>query len=125
MHTTLPPFFWLLGDGTEPGDPPADLQVLGHDGTSWFVVRPDGTVGSVNPSSTFDTRFVNSTVPLFLASLDALAERRPRLSSSDGEIGLDAVQSLRHELNRLDIACLGDQDHWWGALLDRLEEALP
>ncbi|MEJ7764249.1 MAG: SUKH-4 family immunity protein [Acidimicrobiales bacterium] len=125
MHTTLPPYFGPRGDATDPGAPPADLQVLGHDRTSWFVVRPDGSVWSVNPRSTFDTRFVNSTAPLFLASLDALAERRPRLGSSDGEIGLDAVQSLRHELNRLDIACLGDQDYWWGALLDRLEDELP
>ncbi len=125
MHAPLPPFFWPLGDGTEPAPPPAGLQVLGHDGTSWFVARPDGSVSSVNPTSTFDTRFVNSTVHHFQASLDALAARRPRLESPDGEVALDAVQSLRHELNRLDIACLGDQDHWWSALLDRLEDELP
>lgn len=126
MHATLPPFFWPLGTGTEPpAPPPADHQVLGHDGGSYFVARADGSVSSVHPTSTLDTRFVNSTVHHFLASLDALADRRARLESADGEVALDAVQSLRHELNRLDISALGDRDNWWAMVLDQLEDNLP
>lgn len=126
MYTTLPPFYWPLGTGTEPaGPPPADLLVLGHDGTRYVVELADGSVWSMSPTSSLDTCFVNASVHHFEACLEALADRRPRLDSTDGEVALDAVGSLRHELYRIDISALGDRDHFWAVVLDQFEDALP
>ena len=126
MPATLDPYYWPLDAGTQPLEPPpAGHRVIGHDGTAYFVEVADGTISSVNPASPLDTCFVNTSEHHFLASLGAFADRRAAMESTDGEVALDAVQSLRHELNRLDIACLGDRDHWWAVILDRYEDGLP
>ncbi len=125
MSVTLPPFFWPVGTGTEPSSPaPPDREVLGHDGTAYFVVLADGSVASVHPAAPRSTRFVNSSSTQFLKSLDALAERRVQLERGGHDEAV-AVSELRHDLNRFDIAALGDRDNWWAVLLDHLEDAIP
>jgi len=126
VPATLPPFFWPIGTGTEPADPPPPAsQVLGHDGTAYFVVIADGSVASVDPTDSLATRFVNSSSHQFLASLDALATRRAQLAQAGDDEVVHAVGELRHDLNRTDIAALGDRDSWWPYVLDHLEDSLP
>ena len=126
MLATVPPFFWPPGTGTEPsGPPPAGHEVLGHDGATYFLVQPDVSVISVDPASALSRRFVNSSPPQFVASLDALAARRAELERGDSDEALLAISSLRHDLNRIDIAALGDRHNWWAVVLDLLEEGLP
>lgn len=121
----MPPFFWPAGAGAEPaGTPPAGLQVLGHDGSSYLVVKADGTVSSIVPASALSTRFVNSSSHQFFASLDALAECRAELERPGGD-ALRAVGALRHDLNRINIVALGSRSNWWAVLLDQLEDGLP
>ena len=125
MPATVPPFFWTIGTGGEPTtSPPADRQVLGHDGTAYFVVLADGSVASVDPASPLSTRFVNSSPSQFFACLEALAERRVQLERGGHDEAV-AVSELRHDLNRFDIAALGDRDNWWAVVLDHLEDSLP
>ncbi len=125
VRTMLPPFFWPAGTGTEPpGAPPADLQVLGHDGITYLVVLADGSVAAIDPTSALATRFVNSSSYQFVAGLDALAECRAELERAGGD-ALRAVGALRHDLNRINIAALGDRSNWWAVLLDQLEGELP
>ena len=126
MPTTLPPFFWPVGTGTEPATPPPpDRQVLGHDGTTYFVVLADGSVASVDPDAPRFACFVNSSVHQFGACLAALAARRAQLERARTDEAVLAVSELRHDLNRLDISALGDPDNWWAAVLDQLEDGLP
>jgi len=121
----LPPFFWPAGTGDEPsGPPPAELRVLGHDGSAYIVEAADGRVTTIDPSSPLNTRFVNSSAHQFFASLDALAECRAELERVGGD-ALRAVGALRHDLNRINILALGSRSSWWALLLDQMEEALP
>ncbi len=121
----LPPFFWPAGTGAQPdGEPPAGVQVLGHDGTSYLVVAADGRVISMDPSSALDTRFVNSSSHQLFAGLDALAQCQAELERPDGD-ALRAVGALRHDLNRINIVALGARSNWWAVLLDQLEDSLP
>jgi hypothetical protein len=121
----LPPYFWPAGTGDEPaGAPPNDLQVLGHDGTTYLVVGRDGNVTSIDPASPLTTRFVNSSSHQFFASLVALAACRAELERPDGD-ALRAVGDLRHDLNRINIVALGRRSNWWAMLLDHLEDSLP
>jgi len=121
----LSPFFWPAGTGKAPaGEPPADLEVLGHDGTTYLVVMADRRVLSVDPASALATRFVNSTAGQFSAGLDALATCLAELDRPDGD-ALRAVGALRHDLNRINILALGNRKNWWAVLLDHLEGALP
>ena len=123
MLATLPPFFWPPGAGSEPSDPPPPgHQVVGHDGTTYFVVLADGRVASVKPGSAVSRRFANSSRAQFVASLEALAARRAELERADSNEALVAISSLRHDLNRIDIAALGDRNNWWAVVLDELEE---
>ena len=125
MQATLPPFFWPVGTGTEPAaPPPADRQVLGHDGTSYLVVLADGSVASVDPAFPRSKRFVNSSVPQFVKALEALAERRAQLERGGHDEAV-AISALRHDINQRDIAALGDRDNWWAVILDHLEDSLP
>lgn len=126
MPTTFPPYFWPVGTGTEPASPPPpDRQVLGHDGSTYFVVLADGSVASVDPGASRFTLFVNSSADQFRACLAALTTRQAQLERARSDEVVLAVSELRHDLNRLDIAALGDPDHWWAAVLDRLEDSLP
>lgn len=137
MHAPAPPFFWPIGTGPEPaGQPPPELQVLGHDGATFFVTMPDGSVASVKPlppappggvapARSLVSRFVNSTPHHFAGCLAALTARWPRLERTTHTDALVAVGDLRHELNRLDISALGDRDHWWAVFIDHLEDSLP
>ena len=127
MPATLSPFFYPTGAGVEPAlPPPADGRVLGHDGTSWFVVQGDGAVRLVDPASPLNTRLVNSSEKHFFASLDALAERRAEADrAATSHDALLAISSLRHDLNRINILALGDRDNFWAMVLDRLEAELP
>ena len=123
MLATLPPFFWPPGAGTEPADPPPPgHQVVGHDGTTYFAVLADGRVASIDPTSASTRRFVNSSRGQFVASLEALAVRRAELERADTNEALVAISSLRHDLNRADIAALGDRNNWWAVVLDKLED---
>ncbi|CAA9215986.1 MAG: hypothetical protein AVDCRST_MAG76-421 [uncultured Acidimicrobiales bacterium] len=126
MPKTLPPFFWPIGTGAEPtSPPPAGRQVLGHDGTAYFVVLADGSVASVDPLNALSTRFVNSSPHQLFGCLEALAERTAQLERSRHDEAVIAVSELRHDLNRFDIAALGDRDNWWAVVLDHLEDSLP
>ena len=125
MQAKVAPFFWPLGTGTEPATPaPTERQVLGHDGTAWFVVLADGTVASIDPADPRSARFVNSSAGQFLASLDALAARQAQLERGGHDEAV-AISELRHDLNRRDIPALGDPDNWWAVVLDHLEDSLP
>lgn len=127
MRTTLDPFFWPAGTGTEPAaPPPRGLRVLGHDGTSWFLVMGNGSVRLVDATSPLDTRFVNSSEKHFVGALDALAQRRAELEKAGtSHDALLTISELRHDLNRINILALGDRSNFWVVVLDRLEDELP
>lgn len=127
VRSTLDPYFWPAGSGREPAaPPPPGRRVLGHDGTAWFVVMGDGSVWQTDPGSPLDNRFVNSSDKHFIGSLAALAQRRAELERAESSHdALLVISSLRHDLNRINTRALGDRDHWWAVVLDRLEEALP
>ena len=126
MPKPLPPFFWPPGTGTEPTSaPPPGREVLGHDGTTHFVVMADGSVALSDAAAPLSNRFVNSSSHQFLACLDALAFRREQVAQAGHDEVVLAVSELRHDVNTIDIAALGDRDSWWPYVLDHLEDSLP
>jgi hypothetical protein len=120
----LPPLFWPLTEGEPPpGRPPSGVEVLGHDGGTFLVLRADGSVVSIDPGADGAERFVNSSRRQFMDSLAVLWDAwrvRAELSDSDA----DEQARLRAEVSAIDAAAVDGGDHWWSLVLEVLEHGL-
>jgi hypothetical protein len=116
----MPYLYWPLGTDNEPGGRErVSGEVLAHDEGTYFVMRTDGTVVSQDPRGQLPTRFVNSNLDAFVASLRVLREERAQLSSDPLSNEEEAVQLSRmaDRLEALDSAALTDPENWWPCVL--------
>ncbi|HEX5060134.1 MAG TPA: SUKH-4 family immunity protein [Kofleriaceae bacterium] len=64
------------------------------------------------------TRFVNSSLALFLASLNAFLEAWPRLAGSDDDAAVAWSAGVCRELEAIDPAAMSDGDDFWPVSLE-------
>lgn len=70
------------------------------------------------------TRFVNTSLDRFAASLRAMIPRYRRIPGlSDPEID-EIVADIEATLRRIDPAALQGPDHWWMALIEQMYDGL-
>ena len=121
----MPPFFWPLGDGAEPGGKDRlGAPAIGHDYGTYLVVRPDGSVASTHPDGSYRTRFVNSSLRQFTASLTVCRDRHARLVGLDDVAAAAMITAWKHDLAAIDPAALDAPENWWAVIIEQLESGL-
>lgn len=119
MHVSaVPPFFWPLGEGDEPeGQLPGPI---GHDGGTYLVIEPAGSVVARDPLGVLRDRYVNRSAVEFARSLQLFAagwQRGPDLS--EAEARTQSEQLLR-ALKKIDQSAFADPENWWAVVMEQL-----
>ena len=116
--SAVPPFFWPLGEGDEPGDRlPGSI---GHDGGTFLVVDPDGSVIAHDPLGELPSRYVNRSVEQFTSTLRLFAgtwKRGPELSEAEASA---QAEELRRSLRQVDQSAFADPENWWAVVMEQI-----
>jgi hypothetical protein len=119
VPAALDPFFWPPAEGDRPlGQPPPGVDVLGHDGATFLIVRVDDSVVSVDPEG---ERFVNSSRRQFLDSLELMRTAWNGRAQLSEEAAVQQARALRRDLAACDEVAVRSEGHWWSLVLDELE----
>jgi hypothetical protein len=99
--------------------------VIGTDeGTELRVDLASGHVMSVDPRGELDTRFVNSSVDQFAATIACYDEYTGLVRDADDEAARHLVQDLRRRLLVIDAAATASPDAWWVMILEQAQDGL-
>jgi hypothetical protein len=83
-----------------------------------FCIDPrTGNVVLVDLAAPHRTRFVNTALPHFLASMATFAAEWPLFDSSNAESQASELR-LREALSTIDAAAMGDGDDYWPTILE-------
>lgn len=117
--------YWPPTEGeSPPGQSPPDVELLGHDGGTFLVVRENGSVVSVQPSADPAERFVNSSRDRFIDSLERLRDAWEARAALSEERAVRQARELRNDVAARDEAAVSNEDHWWSLVLEQLEDGL-
>lgn len=120
---SLPPLFFLAGEGEAPGRKPS-ADVIGHDEATWLVVRSDGSVVSSDPHGLLPTRFVAPSTGEFTEVLDEFRSRWLALADMDDEQAEVAASRLVSDIETAHPEVVRDQESWWSVLLEQVSAGL-
>ena len=91
---------------------------IGHDGGTFLVAEPDGSVITHDPLGKLRSRYVNRSVELFTSTLQLFAgawEREPELSEASAQ-----AEELRRALKQVDQSAFADPENWWAVIMEQI-----
>lgn len=93
-------------------------------GTDLCVSADTGEVESFSLTGEYPTRFVNTSLALFVEFLFLVSAERKRFPDlGDDEID-QLIAALEDRLRQLDGRALADRDNWWAVIVEQLQDGL-